>query len=149
MSQGLKSTTAKVKNAKKLKKVLSKYELRGIAFQVDEERNLEAVNDPNDSPEVPHWPEAVLEDQLPPYPDDENDEDALEAYEEVFDEKGGEGLIALLREIATCLETPLLIVALNRNAFEEPVAQVWNLQPGVAEVQTLEVIALHPNQSGD
>lgn len=144
MSVRMASTKAKGKDAEKLKEVQNKYELDGFNFQLDQEGNLQALPDSD----LDHWPQAVHIDDLPEHPDEkhEHDEDAWDdwnlAWEEVFHEKGDEGFISLLREVAPCLETPLLILCLNYEG--EPVAQAWNVQPSGAEVQTLELFAYHP-----
>jgi hypothetical protein len=137
------STTAKVKDAEKLKQVLNNYDLKGIYLLLDKECNhLTAIDNPYGDPNDPDWPQALPIDQIPSSPDDDEDKDAMVdwdiACDEVFYEKGGEGLIALLREVAPCLEEPLTFLALAL-VDGRAIAGVWIVQPGSTEVQTLEV----------
>jgi hypothetical protein len=129
MSFLMASTKAKVKDVEKLNEVRSNYELQGIDFQVDDAGRLTAVGLEDDDW---HWPQALKDDQLP-YDklDPEKDEDAWdEALSDLYEEKGDDGFLSLLGEVAACLESPLVILAVRRDEGFL-VGATWIVQPGV------------------
>jgi len=131
MSVKLISTKAKVKEAEKLKEVLDKYALGGIDFPIDGEGNLQVVGKPNAD-----WPEAIAYDQLPSEEQFPDEDARIKEVVRLFEGKGDEGLLSLLGEIAACLETPLLILAVERDDDGYCIGRVWSLQPG-GKVETL------------
>jgi hypothetical protein len=109
-------------------------------------------------PEDYQFPEAVRRDQLPNEEDfhedgeedlpDEDDDEGFpdedrwyKAVDKLYEEKGEEGFLALLRELAPHLESPLLILEVWNDVFfgHAHGAEVWHVQPGASEVETLGV----------
>jgi hypothetical protein len=87
-------------------------------------------------------PQAVHVDQWPDdeeYPDEDDWDDAMQL---VLEEKGNEGFVAMLRELAPYLQTPLTVVW--HSIFEGHFggAGQWTVQPGSPDVQVQEVFPL-------
>jgi hypothetical protein len=56
----------------------------------------------------------------------------------MYDEKGQDGFLQLLRDLAPHLETPLVILCLSAPCCTGS-AVAWSVQPGVREVEMLEI----------
>lgn len=135
------SSKAKVHDVEMLKKVLDSY-----AWPVDVNIDLRE-EDSGGILEVTYedgdwdaWcsPTAVKVEDLPDpdlYPDDDH---FFDAEFEVFEEKGNEGFLALLRELAQHLESPLQFLVANHSGINHA-ATVWLVHPGATDVETLEV----------
>lgn len=126
------STKAKVKDVEKLNKVMDHYESRGFGITVDEEGNLEVVK----SRDGYDYPEALKKAQLLRKKLYASQDDWFFALSDLFDQKGDAGFLSWLEEIATCLETPLMILTLVRSNTDSD-CQVWRVAPGEKEVETL------------
>jgi hypothetical protein len=72
--------------------------------------------------------------------EDESDEDSWEEdeWDRRHRDEGDNGFLALLRDLAPHLETPLLVLAMEQG-FMGASAQAWIVQPGAKEVETLGV----------
>ena len=67
-----------------------------------------------------------------------DDEEWYEEVEKRFDEEGAEGFLALLRELAPHLETPLVILW-GAELWRDFSTKAWIVQPGAREVEILDV----------
>ncbi len=91
------------------------------------------------------WPLALHRDQWPDeeeYPDEDSDEAELgeTEWDKRYEKKGEEGFLALLRDLAPFLETPLMILVVGRDhSFSTCAAQAWTVRPGRKKVKTLAV----------
>jgi hypothetical protein len=148
MSVELTSTTAKVNDPQTVRKILDSYALRGVDIELREEGSggtLEMAFQEGD-PDLSERPLALHRDQWPDeeeYPaEEELDEDELgeTEWDNRYEEKGEEGFLALLRDLAPCLETPLMILVVGKECFTSFYsAQAWTVHPGSKEVTTLRV----------
>jgi hypothetical protein len=145
MSVKLSSTRVKVRDSEKVRGILDAYETEGVEIQLQDDRTLEMAFEEED-PNWSEWPLALHRDQWPDedrFPDVAiSDTDPLEesAWDKAFEEKGKEGFLSLLRELASYLESPLLVLVTARTYdFNFAGATVWLVQPGTTEVQSLEV----------
>jgi hypothetical protein len=132
----LNSTTAKVRDFNKVRDILCNYEWRCINFQLEKARGKKgtlALTRDND--DMDDWPEALKLEDLPCQEEFEDKDSWFDAEFEAFCEKGDEGFLALLNELAPFLETQLLILALQWPDF--PQAVVWCVQPDCKDVLTL------------
>jgi len=146
MSVTLKSTKAIVRNPEKVREILASYEWVLIEIQFREENakwTLEMNYDDDDDEDMDAWhrPAFVKIEDLP---DEEEfpDEDAYyDARIDVFHNKGDEGFLALLGELAAHLESPFLILYAEASLLDGfgYGAEVWRVEPGVAEVEHLEL----------
>jgi hypothetical protein len=91
------------------------------------------------------WPQAL---PLDLWPDEELAESELEKdefgrteWDRLYQEKGNEGFLALLRDLAPYLKTPLMILFLHRPLphYDPSSARAWTVHPGSKEVETLDV----------
>jgi hypothetical protein len=143
MSVTLKSTKAKVRDPEKVRAVLDSYALKGVEIELREEGSgwfLEMAYHDGD-PEWWEWPVAVRPEQLPSEEQYADEEAFDEAEDDVYEEKGHEGFLALLRDLAPHLESALLILfSLKTLNYYDHAAQAWHVQPGATEVETLEVL---------
>jgi hypothetical protein len=135
----LQSDGASVRDPYTVRRILNKYETRGIHFRLRKEKNEVrlVVTAVEVQPTLREEPLAILKSQLPDragYPDDEAYSRELE---KAFDE-GDYGLKDLLREIAAYLTTPLLIVELQHSPISSSV-RFWRVEPGDEYVETLAV----------
>jgi hypothetical protein len=141
MSATLTSTKAKVHDPEKVREVLDSYEWEGVEIHFLEEETgwiLELTNHDPDWDSAA-WPQALRSEEVPheeQYPDEEERYDALS---DRFCENGDKGFLALLRDLAPYLDTPLLILVSGSARSNECSGQVWRVQPGDTEVETLEV----------
>lgn len=131
------STKPKVRDTEKLSEILNGHNCLRVKFVLDEAGNLEVVlaNNPDLEDE---WPQAIKPSQLPSreaYAEEYEWEDAVDF---AFGEKGDEGFLELLLEMAPYLESPLIILAIQHPDADSD-AKVWLVQPAATEVQTLEV----------
>jgi hypothetical protein len=155
MSVQLTSTNAKVNDPQTVRKILDSYALRGVDIELCEEGSggtLKMAFQEGD-PDWWAWPLALHRDQWPDeeqYPDeDQFDEDELGEDEDElgetewgkrYEEKGEEGFLALLRDLAPCLETPLMLLVVGKDHFTSFYsAQAWTVHPGSKNVETLDV----------
>jgi hypothetical protein len=140
MALDAKSTRAKVRDLETIRDILDSYEVRGISFQLEEgegEFTLVAVldenNDIEDEPIALHYSQHPNEEQYA------NDDDYYDALIDLYYEKGGDGFLALLNELAPHLETPLLILTIwGEGVFGYHGAGTWNVRPR-GEVEALVV----------
>jgi hypothetical protein len=141
MSTTLTSSKAKVRNPKKVREILYSYDWDDFEIKLEKEDTgwtLEVVSY-EDNFDAIMWPRAVKIEDLPDK-DDYPDEDAyFDAEFEVYCDKGDEGFLALLQELAPHLESPLLILALEANTDFYPIAEVWRVEPGGKEVENMAV----------
>jgi hypothetical protein len=136
----LTSTKAKVSDPQKVEKILDSYYEEGVAIQLSEEPDgwTLAMTFRDGDIDGYELPVALPRERLPSeeqYPDDE------EWNEEVnnrFDEEGAEGFLALLRELAPHLETPLVILW-GAELWRDYSAKAWVVQPGASEVEMLDL----------
>ena len=143
MSATVTSTKAKVRDPERVREVLESYEWEGVEIKLQEEDSgwtLEMAYRDEDW-ESCDWPAALRSEDLPSE-DQYPDEDALyDARADLLGEKGGEGFLALLRELAPHLESPLQVLAVAASPFDGFYygAGAWRVEPGGKEVETLEV----------
>jgi hypothetical protein len=145
MSIELTSTKAKVRDAQKVREILESYALQGVDIELYEEGpggTLE-MGFQEGEPDWFEWPLALHRDQWPPEnPDEELDEDdwVETEWDKRYEEKGEEGFLALLRDLAPCLETPLMILAVAKDRHSPTCAvQAWTVHPGSKDVERLDV----------
>jgi hypothetical protein len=86
-------------------------------------------------------PRAVRLEEMPDPDEYSNDDDLYMAQQDTFDEKGGEGFLALLVDLAHYLESPLMILVADASLCGGfgYAAQVLRIEPGGIEVESLEV----------
>jgi hypothetical protein len=142
MAETVKSTRAKVRDAEKVREVLDAYAWDGVEIKLQEEGSgwtLEmAYHD--EEPGMVDWPQAVKREELPSGDEDTDEDDLIEAQADVYDKKGDEGFLALLRELAAHFESPLLILAAaGPDGKFYSGAEVWRVEPGAKEVESLAV----------
>jgi hypothetical protein len=147
MSVELTSTKVKVSDHRAVRKILDSYALRGVEIELHEKGSggtLELTFQERD-PDWVEWPLALHRDQWPDeeqHPDEELDEDELgeTEWDKRYDEKGEEGFLALLRDLAPCLETRLMILVVGKDRFTSFYsAQAWTVHPRSKQVETLNV----------
>jgi len=147
MAVELKSTEVMVREPQKVCEVLNAFAVEGVEIQLSESAvgwTLAMAFSERD-PDMWEWPRALHRDLWPSeerYPDME-ERDALKdgetEWDKVFEANGSEGFLALLRGLAPYLETPLLVLVAVWSLGEVPETQVWSIQPGTEEVETLEI----------
>lgn len=88
------------------------------------------------------WPLALPRELWLSNEPDPKDQDATDLYEyewnKIFEEKGKEGFLALFRDLAPYLVTPLLVVLVNGEPGRSTTI-AWNIQPGGKEIETVEI----------
>ncbi len=132
--ENITSTRAKV-NVEKAAKVFRKYALQGIEFLIDHQGVLTAVGVDSEDV-VARYPLAVPVRRLPTEKEYPDEGDRLAERETVFEEEGDAGFIALLKDLAGCLQTPLMILAvMEEDGWRS--SQVWRVEPGSRQVETL------------
>src|SRR5262249_40093741 len=138
----VKSNKVYVRDVERLRERLTDYEWEGVEFVIREEgaRWTLELEHSEDDPEVCDSPRAVKVEDLLDMEADPDDEDC-EAEGEVWAEKGEEGLLSLLGELAPHVESALLILVGEGSEFDgfHYSAQAWLVQPGAKEVVTLRV----------
>jgi hypothetical protein len=142
MSVQLIITKAKASDSQKVREISKSYKFRGVELGIqDEAEGCFLIMSFNDKAyESFQWPAALHRDLWPheePNPDDE-DKLGNNIWDKLFEEKGRDGFLALLQDLAPYLETPLLIVLVN-GLPNRSSTSAWSVQPGVKEVQELEV----------
>ena len=140
MSVELKSIKAKVTDPQKVEKILDSYYEQGVEIELSEEADgwTLAMTFRGDDFDGYLWPQALHWERLPSkeqYPDEDEFDSELDKR---YDEEGEKGFLALLRELAPHLETPLVILAADWD-YNRGSAQVWSVQPGGREVEMLDV----------
>jgi hypothetical protein len=137
MARSITSNKAKV-NVQKVKEVLGRYELADIDIMIDDQGYLRVdAGQPSDEP----WPKAVLMTDLPNTDDFATDDGYFDAFVDALMEKGHDGFRSLLRELSSCIETPLVILAISVDAdgAGDGHACVWRIEPGSTDVDELIV----------
>jgi hypothetical protein len=140
MSTKLVSTKARVGARKKVRAILDSYATDGVEFRLTDDRRgwfLEAAFEEDD---LGAWgfAAAVHHDQLPDKEAYADEGAWMEAWDGVLVEKGQEGFLVLLRELAPHLKTPLLILSASWGGAEGG-ARAWIVQPGAKEPVTLRL----------
>jgi hypothetical protein len=138
----LESTKAKVRDVQAVKEVLDRY---WYYFDPEIETQGGVGNGYLTLSGFDSWPEAL---RVEDWPDDEEypDEDAWDdAMRHLLAEKGNEGFVAMLRELAPYLETPLTIVWHRIEGGEFDGAGQWTVWPGSPYVQVQQVNPLTTN----
>jgi hypothetical protein len=143
MSVELTSTKTKVNDPQTVRKILESYASQGVDIELYEEGpggTLEMAFQEGE-PDWFEWPLALHRDRWPSEdPDQELDEDEWgeTEWDRRYEEQGEEGFLALLRDLAPHLATPLTLlrVAMDRGSCA---AQAWTVHPGSKEVETLDV----------
>jgi hypothetical protein len=143
MATTVTSTKAKVRNPEGVRKVLSSYVREGVEIKLQEEGSGWTLEMAYHDEDLDSWASPAALDIVDlPGKDEYPDEDALfEAEWEAFHEKGEEGFLTLLRQLAPHLESPLLILraaATSDNGIDYA-ARAWRVEPGAKEVETLEI----------
>jgi hypothetical protein len=141
MSIEVTSTKAKVRDPQKIQEILDSYEVCGVGIKLQEEKDewvLEMAFEDKDDESLDWWPSpaALHLDQLPMDEEYPEEDDLFDEWDKRLGDQGDEGFLALLRDLATVIQTPLLILSANRDE-EGSSAKVWSLQPGTKEVETL------------
>jgi hypothetical protein len=148
MSVMVTSTKAKVRDPEKVRAVLESYQWEGIEVELHEggQQWVLAMAFEEGDFDWWEWPLALHRGQWPSedrYPDEEKwDEETLgeTEWDRAYEEKGAEGFLALLRDLAPYLETPLLILVTIRDISDHSVqSQAWSVHPGAKEVETLGI----------
>ena len=139
-------TKAKTKGKQKVGEVLSRYELEGVQFLLDKKGNLEVAVEKDDDQEYGEvWPRAVKKNQLPDRNKYRDEDSWWDAVFEVFAERGDEGFVTLLGELAPHLATPLIILAARLIDGYVGAAQMWRIAPGAKKVGAKKVETLGVN----
>jgi hypothetical protein len=143
MSVTLKSNKAKVRDHDSVLIVLADYDLDGVEIDVKKENSswtLEMAYHDSDFNSLTA-PRAVRLEEMPDPDEYSNDDDLYMAQQDTFDEKGGEGFLALLVDLAHYLESPLMILVADASLCGGfgYAAQVLRIEPGGIEVESLEV----------
>ena len=143
MSVDISSTKSRVKDIAAVGDVLDAYETEGVDFLLDEEGNLKVALEKVEEDDAygEEMPRALKLDELPNREKFTDEDSFWDAYNEAFDEKGDKGFLALLRELAPSLVTPLMILALEVES-NDGFAHVWRVEPGATELETLDVAVL-------
>jgi hypothetical protein len=134
---------AKISDEQKVAAVLDSYKMQGLKFLRDEETLTVDVDWDGQLGKLPRavkWDELLDRNQYP-------DEDSwLGAISAMFNERGEEGFLSLLRELAPYLETPLAIAAVG---FEKGVYILmrWRIEPGASEVEFVRLVSDGPRTS--
>jgi hypothetical protein len=143
MGVTLKSNKVYVRDVERLRERLADYESEGVEFNLREEgaRWTLELEHAEDDLEVWDSPRAVKVEDLLDVEADPDDDDYSEAEAEVWAEKGEEGFLSLLGELAQHVESALLILVGEGTELEgyRYSAQAWLVQPGAKEVATLRV----------
>lgn len=139
MATSLTSNEAQIRDLQKVREISDNYENRNVEILLDEEKSTLAMKYENEHPDLMEWPEALHRDRWPTkeqFPDEEAWHDA---WDELYEDKGKEGFLALLRDLARYLESPLVVLFTDWDS-NGLVARVWNVQPGVKELEVLEAL---------
>ena len=144
MSANIKSTAAKLSDAIGAREICGKYRFN---FSI-------AVCAAGENPATgtlrisgKNWPAALLQEQVPADDKDSDDESRFNALAMLYEQKGEEGFIALLRDLAPCLETPLTIQATEYNYAEFHIAQEWIVQPGAKDPDIKTIMAIDDDRA--
>ena len=137
MTMGKASVTSTKTKAdfEKVQEILSRYQLECIDFVFDKNGYLHAIGEKGNEEVLPR---AVLVVDLPKREDFEDEQEYWDSMWYVFSDEGEKGFIALLRELATCIETPMTILSAGIGGNHSASAYMWSIEPGSAEVQTLD-----------
>jgi hypothetical protein len=125
-------------NRERVREILQKFDLKDVEFQFDEKGYLEVVGTKNAGAE--DWPQAVPVSELPRKEDYPDEEEYQEAVYDVYDDEGGDGFIALLKELTSCIEAPLTILAVSADSHWSE-SCVWRIEPGSQHVEVLDAAA--------
>jgi hypothetical protein len=146
MSVKLNSTKAKVRDPEKVREILDSYEWQGMEIELQDEGAgwILTMSYLDIDWESWEWPRALRLEDLSALPSEDqypNEDDFFETEFNLYQEKGEEGLLALLRELAPHLESSLLIVVVTASPSDGfyYAARVWRVEPGAKEVETLEI----------
>jgi hypothetical protein len=150
MSSVLKCKEAVVKDLRKVQEIIDSYALDGVEPQLKMiasswvlAMSFEDLDyDGSAFPLALHKRDCPAEEQYPPVPVDDDSEMtydlATTAWEKQFDEKGKEGFLAFLRDLAPCLETPFLVLHLFWDSTGSS-ATTWLVLPETTEVEAIEI----------
>lgn len=128
------STTAKVNDVEKTWQVLSRYDYEGVTWLLRDEGTLKFVTGREPADESRQdWPHALTWDQVPNREDFSDEDSYYDAMYETFCERGDEGFLAALVELAPYLEAPLVILGAMDGG-----ARAWLVLPGATKVETLD-----------
>src|SRR4029077_21049542 len=89
-----------------------------------------------------NWPAALKKEQIPEDGKDSDDESRFNALAALYEQKGEQGFVALLLDLAPCLETPLTIQAIEYDFDEFHIAREWIIQPGARAVETRTMLPI-------
>jgi hypothetical protein len=93
----------------------------------------------DDEDNLDQWPSAVPVDELPAY--DVDDEDWLDALDELHEAQGQRGLTALLSNLAPYLSGPLTLQAAEVSSIGDFLrAKQWTVLPGSTAVEYREIV---------
>jgi len=136
MARSITSNKARV-NVQKAEEVLDNYELDDIDIWIDDKGYLRA-----DAESVGYrpWPKALSMTDIPNEDDYASEDEYWDDFFDAIEEKGYEGFKCLLRELSSCIETPLVILAIGVcEDSGDSDAHVWKIDPGSADVEELFV----------
>ena len=144
MSVKIKSTVAKLSDAIGAREICGKYRFN---FSID-------VCSAGENPATgtlrisgQNWPAAVRQDPVPADDNDCDEESRFNALAALYEQKGEQGLVDLLRDLAACLETPLTIQATEHDFDEFHTAQEWNVQPGATDIEIKTIMAIDDDRA--
>jgi hypothetical protein len=143
MSVDVTSTKARVRDPERVREVLDSYAWEGVEFKLREEGSGWTLEMAHHDEDWESWdlPAALSIDDSPGEGQHPDGDGPSEAEWEAFREKCAEGFLALLRELAPHLESPLLILAVAATPIDEfkYAARAWRVEPGAREVDALAV----------
>jgi hypothetical protein len=143
MATKLVSSKARIRDAKTVRAILDAREMVRVEFRLVKKGKgsvLDATFEGQD-PGARARPAAVCLDELRAQMGYAHKDAWVEAVDHALGAKGGEGFLALLRELAPHLETDLLILSAS-HAEGRCWAEVWYVRPGAKDVQHLKVDSL-------
>jgi hypothetical protein len=134
LSTQLTSTKATIRDPEKVRVILEAYAKRGAEIQIQKRSfgwALEMAFRDN-TPDESEWPLALRRDELP----SKDAPGADQALDDLYEKKGSDGFLALLRDLAAHLESPLLVLVVGSERGKG-MAQAWSVMPGADEIDTL------------
>jgi hypothetical protein len=132
----IESTKGNVSNVKAIKSILDSYwtEFEPIVVPNEGAESGSITISGHDS-----WPSALHISEWPDSEEHTDDQDWDDAMSDLLEEKGEEGFLALLRDLAPYLETPLTIVWCDIFEGDFWGAAQWTVCPGSPDVEVQRV----------
>jgi hypothetical protein len=141
MSVRLTSNKARIRDLQEVREILDSYEWDNLDLTFQEEGAVWTLEIHYHDYDLDAWERqvALRDEDLPSKVEYPDEDDHFDGESDLLKEKGDEGFLALLCELAAHLESLLVILVAVTSLIADNVSatQAWLVEPGAKEVETL------------